>query len=170
MSEAITAWATLVFAVVTTLSLVLAFRAMQVQTKSMASSVSADLAINLVHDFESDPNVSRRSRVSEAMLNGLNLAETEDLFDRFEQIGLFVRKGLIDPDIAHSLFFHWVNLYWVAGKSLIENTRTASSGLWTDFEYLYKKLLQIEMETDPRSRFINPTEALIRQGLEEELQ
>lgn len=170
MFEAITAWATLVIALCTIGSVFLAYRAMQNQVKSLASSVSADLALKLVHDFDSDANIARRGRVSNAFIKGLNLSETEDLFDFFEQIGLFVRKGLIDADIAHSFFFHWVNLYWVAGKTLIEKKRGASVGLWTDFEYLYKRLLQIEMESDPHSRFINPSEDLIRQSLEEELQ
>lgn len=170
MFEAITAWATLVIALCTIGSVFLAYRAMQSQVKSLASSVSADLALKLVHDFDSDANIARRGRVSNALIKGLNLSETEDLFDFFEQIGLFVRKGLIDADIAHSFFFHWVNLYWVAGKTLVEKKRGASVGLWTDFEYLHKRLLQIEMESDPHSRFINPSEDLIRQSLEEELQ
>lgn len=135
---------------------------------SLASSVSADLALKLVHDFDGSENLARRSRVSKALVNKLNLSEAEDLFDFFEQIGLFVRKGLIDAEVAHSFFFHWVNLYWVAGKHLIEKKRHESASLWTDFEYLYKKLLQIEIETDPRSRFINPSDDLIRQSLEEE--
>jgi hypothetical protein len=170
MCEAITAWATLVIAVGSVVSLCLAYRAIQTQAKSMADSVSADLALKLVHNFESDATIARRSRVSDSLLKNLNLAETEDLFDFFEQVGLFVRKGLIDVEIAHSLFFHWINLYWVAGKHLIQNKREVCTDLWTDFEYLHKRLLQIEIDTDPRSRFINPSEALIKQGLEEEIQ
>jgi hypothetical protein len=168
--EAITAWATLVIALGTIASLLIAFRAIRIQSESMAGSVSADLALKLVGGFDKEATVSRRSRVANGFLNKLNLAEAEDLFDFFEQVGLFVRKGLIDAEIAHSFFFHWVNLYWVSGRPLIETKRLASADLWKDFEYLYKRLLEIEMTLDPRSRFINPSDELIRQGLEEELQ
>jgi hypothetical protein len=143
---------------------------MQSQAKSLAASVSADLALKLTRDFGSDANKARRSRVPSAFINGLKLSETDDLFDIFEQIGLFVRKGLIDEDIAHSLFFHWVNLYWIAGKHRIQEERRAAVTLWSDVEYLYQRLLQIEMASDPHSRFINPSDDLIRKCLEEELQ
>lgn len=81
-----------------------------------------------------------------------------------------MRKGLIETDVAHSFFFHWVNLYWIVRKQTIEEKRIESEGLWKDFELLYQKLLNIEMTTDPRSRFINPSAEIIKKCLEEELQ
>jgi cbb3-type cytochrome oxidase subunit 3 len=168
MFEAITAWATVVMAICTIASVVVTYRAMRAQVKNMADSVSAELALKLTHDFDSEVNKKLRGRVSNAILNGLNIADADDLFDIFEQIGLFVRKDLIDADIAHSLFFHWVNLYWVAGKHRIQQERSATVTLWADFEFLYNRLLQIETASDPHSEFINPSEALIRKCLEEE--
>lgn len=44
------------------------------------------------------------------------------------------------------------------------------NGLWRDFETLYKRLLKIEMAQDALSRFINPSDELIRACLEEEIQ
>jgi len=170
MFEAITAWATIVIAVGTLASIFFTYRGMQSQARSFAGSVSADLALKLLRDFESRSNVELRSRVSNALLKGLRLAEAEDLFDFFEQIGLFVRRDLLDAEIAYSFFFHWVNLYWVAGRQIIQQKREGAAGLWVDFEYLYSKLLQIEIKTDPKSRFINLSPELIRASLEEEMQ
>jgi cbb3-type cytochrome oxidase subunit 3 len=168
MFEAITAWATVVMAICTIVSIVVTYRAMQSQVKNMADALSAELALKLTHDFDSEKNKNLRGRVSHAILNKINSSEQDDLFDIFEQIGLFVRKGLIDAEIAHSLFFHWVNLYWVAGQARVKMERNAATTLWSDFEYLYEKLLQIEMTSDPHSRFINPSDELIRKCLEEE--
>jgi hypothetical protein len=168
--EAITTWATIAIALGTLASVYVAYRGIKSQARSFANSVSADLALKLAHDFDSEDNLQRRSRVANALLTKIKLAEADDLFDMFESIGLFVRKDLLDADIAHSFFFHWVNLYWVAGKHLIEEKRKASADLWCDFELLYKALLKIEMARDARSRFINPSDALIRECLEEELQ
>jgi cbb3-type cytochrome oxidase subunit 3 len=170
MFEAITAWATIVIALGTLASVYVAYRGIKSQARSFANSVSADLALKLVHDFDSDDNRKRRSRAADALLKKIKLVEVDDLFDMFESIGLFVRKGLLDADIAHSFFFHWVNLYWVAGKHIVEEKRKASADLWCDFELLYKALLKIEMARDARSRFINPSDDLIRECLEEELQ
>ena len=90
--------------------------------------------------------------MADALLKHSAPAETDDLFDIFESIGLFVRKGFLDAEIAHSFFFHWVNLYWVAGRWAIEEKRKGAADLWTDFEFLYKRLLEIEISKDARSR------------------
>jgi cbb3-type cytochrome oxidase subunit 3 len=170
MFEAITAWATIAIAIGTLASVYVAYRGIKSQAQSFANSVSADLALKLLHDFDSEENRKRRSRVADSLLKKIKLAEVDDLFDLFESIGLFVRRGLLDPDVAHSFFFHWVNLYWVAGKHIVEEKRKASADLWCDFELLYKSLLTIEMARDARSRYINPSDDLIRECLEEELE
>jgi hypothetical protein len=166
--EALTAWATVAIAVATIASIYVTYKAMKKQVESLANSVSADLALKLVHDFESPEKVALRGRVAQATLQNLTLSESDDLFDFFELIGFYVRRGQIDAETAHSFFFHWVNLYWNAGKSSIEKKREASVGIWKDFESLYKTVRQIEMDTDRFSRFINPSAELIKSGLEEE--
>ena len=170
MFEAITAWSTIVIAVGTLASIFFTYRGMQKQTQSFAGSVSAELALKLLHGFDDDSFRSLRSRVADAFLKKLRVGEAEDLFDFFEQIGLFLRRGLLDVEIAHSFFFHWANLYWVAGKSVIQEKREGCVTLWADFEYLYDSLLQIEIKTDARSRFINMTPDLLRACLEEEVE
>jgi hypothetical protein len=169
MFEAITAWSTIVIALGTLVGIYFTYRGMRSQAQSFAGSVSADLALKLVHDFDDVPNRELRSRVSDALLKGLRLSEADNLFDFFEQIGLFVRRGLLDREIAHSFFFHWTNLYWVAGKHIVQEKREGCAGLWTDFEYLYKTLLQVEIKTDPKSRFLNMSFDFIKANLEEEL-
>jgi cbb3-type cytochrome oxidase subunit 3 len=91
MFEAITAWATIVIALGTLASVYVAYRGIKSQARSFANSVSADLALKLVHDFDSDDNRKRRSRVADALLKKIKLVEVDDLFDMFESIGLFVR-------------------------------------------------------------------------------
>lgn len=167
--EAITAGAAVASALIALLGVGVAYYAFQNQVKSLAGSVSADLALKLGDNFDSEVSVARRGRVANAFLNNLKIAEADDVFDFFEQVGFFVRKGLIEADVAHSFFFHWVNLYWIAGRETIREKRIECSGLWKDFEFLYEKLLKIEITTDPRSRFINPSAELIKKSLEEEL-
>jgi cbb3-type cytochrome oxidase subunit 3 len=169
MNEAITAFATLAIAVLTLISVGVAYFAFRSQVRSFAASISADLSLKLLREFESDASVARRGRVADALLKGHPSSESEDVFDFFEQVGFFLRKGLIEGDVAHSFFFHWANLYWIAGNPLIEERRIGCEGLWREFEHLYRTTLQIEIATAPRSRFINPSPQLIRESLEEEL-
>lgn len=167
---AITAWGTIVTAFCSIVSVFVTYRAMQNQTKGLANSVSADLALKLEHEFESQKIIEIRGHVADALSKNLKTSEAEILFDFFEQIGFFVQKGIIDAEVAYSFFFHWVNLYWIAGESLIKEKRIASANLWTDFESLYKILLKIEKKADPLSKFIKPSADLIKQCLEEEFQ
>ncbi|HEX4064483.1 MAG TPA: hypothetical protein VHZ09_00555 [Acidobacteriaceae bacterium] len=167
--EAVTAWAAIATAVGTLLGVYVAYRGIKGQAESFAKSVSADLALKLLREFDSAPSRTLRSDVANALLMRLGSSEAEDLFDKFGSIGLFVRKGFLDAAIAHSFFFHWVNLYWVAGQHLTDEKRKGASDLWTDFEFLYNRLLAIEMAKDSRSRYINPSEQLVRARHEEEL-
>lgn len=168
MFEAITAWSTVAIALATIASIYFTYKAMQSQVQSLKDTVSADLALKLLRDFDTLANRQLRRRVAHGVLNNVKDSVIEELFDFFEQIGLYVRKGLIDAEIAHSFFFHWVNLYWIVGRGLIEKKRIGSIDLWKDFEFLFNTLLQIEMKSDPRSRFINPSDELTRACLEEE--
>ena len=167
--EAVTAGTTVATAIGTLISVYVAYRGIRSQARNFRNSVSADLALKLCSDFDEKDNLARRSRVAHALINEIPLVECDDLFDKFEAIGLFYRKGLIDADVAYSFFFHWVNIYWVAGKHIIESKRKSSENLWCDFEYLYDALLKIEIKNAPHSRLINPSEQLIKQLLEEEL-
>jgi cbb3-type cytochrome oxidase subunit 3 len=71
MFEAITAWATIAIAIGTLLSVYVAYRGIKSQTQSFANSVAANLALKLVHDFDSSENRGRRSRAANALLNHL---------------------------------------------------------------------------------------------------
>jgi hypothetical protein len=72
---------------------------------------------------------------------------------------MFVRLRALNAEIAHSLFFHWINLYWVAGRDHIRKRQAISKSLWRDFESLYKEVLAIERKKDPASKDIELLDA-----------
>jgi hypothetical protein len=69
-------------------------------------------------------------------------------------VGLFTRRKALDAEIVHNLFFHWINVYWTAGKDHISRRQAESKSLWKDFGALYLKVLEIEMKEDPSSQDI----------------
>ncbi len=73
------------------------------------------------------------------------------MFDFFETVGLMVRTGALTKDLAYNFFFHWFNMYWVAGQSYIQEERKNSKSLWENFEYGYLSVREIEMEKDAHS-------------------
>jgi hypothetical protein len=168
--DKITAWSTLALAVLSMVSCYVVFWGIRRQTQSFAQSISADLGFKLHDRFDSPTLKEIRKKATNTLLAGKRSADVDDLFDFFETIGFYVDRGLLDERIAHTLFFHWVNLYWVAGKDQIKNNQAASVGIWIYFGKLYDRLMAIEIADDPKSRDINPSDERIRQLLQYELQ
>jgi hypothetical protein len=114
-------------------------------------SLAADLSMKLDDRFNSAEFEKKRSEAARALLSKKNLEATEDVFDFFETVGLLTRTGAITKELAYNFFFHWVNLYWIAGQTHIQNKRTKTRTVWEDFKYLYKSVRQIEESKDPDS-------------------
>ncbi len=110
-----------------------------------------------------------RHQAAKALLNKRDEADAEDVFDFFETLGLFVRLGGLDDGIAYSVFFHWINLYWKAGKHHIGARRQDAGAVWGDFERLYKNVCDIEKRTDSESEDLKMPDSRLRQQLQEEI-
>ena len=165
--DAITAWSTLALALVSILSLWAAVWGIRRQTRSLQKSVSADIGLKLTDRFAVLRPI--RIRATQALLEQKDYGDTDELFDFFDSVGLYVERGLLDVEIAHAFFFHWVNLYWVAGKVYIAKVREASAGIWDNFESLHERLLKIEMRQNPESRDINLSPERVRILLDAEI-
>lgn len=146
-ADAITATGTIVLAAAAIVTVVS-------QTRSFRLSLAADLSMKLDDRFQDKEFATIRSRAARALKEHVAEVEAEDVFDFFETIGMFVRLRALNAEIAHSLFFHWINLYWVAGRDHIRKRQAISKSLWRDFESLYKKVLDIERKKDPASKDI----------------
>ena len=103
-----------------------------------------------------------------ALLNNQDEGQAEDVFDFFETVGLFVRLGALTEDIAYSVFFHWVNLYWKAGKHHIGAKQQEAASLWGDFERLYKTMCDIERRAHEESDDLKMPDSRLRRQLQEE--
>jgi hypothetical protein len=84
-------------------------------------------------------------------------------------VGLFTRRKALDAEIVHSLFFHWINVYWTAGRDHIARKQRGAKLCWKDFGYLYLKVLEIEMKEDPSSRDISLSAEDLKRYLNDEI-
>lgn len=165
-AEIITAWAAVGAVVAATASVFVASKS----RKDFRLSLAADLSMKLDDRFNSEEFNEARSKAAKALLNKENLAEAEDVFDFFETLGLLVRTKAVTKELVYNFFFHWVNLYWAAGRDYILERRKTSKTLWTDFESLYKALIDIEKQKDNASRDISPSIELLREYLGQEME
>ena len=123
---------------------VVAILALIWQIRNFKLNLSADLSLKLDERFWSRDFLETRSRAARVLKDRTAERDCEDVFDFFETVGLFVRRGALDAEFAHNFFFHWIVLYWVAGKEHIRKKQKESKLTWKDFEGLYEIVSRIE--------------------------
>lgn len=139
------------------------------QTRSFKLTIGADLGMKLDDRFNSDEFLSKRLTAAKALKGEIELEDTEDVLDFFDTVGLFVRLGALESE-AHSLFFHWINLYWRAAEDYIKKRQKEATLTWADFATLYKKTREIEQKRDPGSRDLRLTDEDIDVYLDGEIE
>ncbi len=133
-------------------------------------SLSADLVTRLEEKFDSDTLRLSRHAAAQALLDQHSLGNAEDAFDFFEMVGLLHRLGALNDEMVHCTFFHWINLYWTAGRDYILKTRAErTSELWVDFQFVYEKTCALEKRKDPHSRDLKLSKEVLTQYLDQEL-
>lgn len=131
-------------------------------------TLSAESVLRFQAAFDDLAFKKIRFKAAQALLNQRGESEAEDVFDFFDTIGLFVRLGALNGEIAHSVFFHWINLYWRAGKRYIGSKQADTAAVWKDFEFLYNRMCDIEKRADPDSEDLKMPDSRLRQQLTEE--
>ena len=139
-------------AVAAMVAAVAAIVAIWLQNKSFKANLTADLAMKLDDRFWLPEYKEIRSRAARALKDHVAEEDAEDVFDFFEVVGLFTHRKALDPEIVHSLFFHWINVYWTAGRDHIARKQRGAKSAWKEFGYLYLKVLEIETKEDPSSQ------------------
>lgn len=138
------------------------------QTNAYQLSLSVELALRLDQQFNQIEFRKTRSLAARALLSGENEQLAEEVFDFFDSIGLLVKLGALHDDIAHSYFFHWINLYWHAGKHLVGSKQKETSEVWKNFETLYRRVYTIEKRRNPDSADLKALPQRIREQLQDE--
>jgi hypothetical protein len=140
------------------------------QNKSFKANLTADLIMRLDDRFTLPEFKKTRSRAAQSLGNHIDEVEAEDVFDFFETVGLFTRRKALDAEIVHSFFFHWINVYWVAGRDYILRRQKESRLSWKDFGYLYQKVLEVEKKKDPSSQDISLSTDRLGRYLKDEIE
>lgn len=175
-NDAITAYSTLGLAILSMASVWIAYCAIRKQNQQSKESnenfklsLGIDIIAKLDAQFNSQDFKNIRSDAAQSLLNRKDIENSEDVFDFFETLGLLVRLGALNDEVVHNFFFHWINLYWVAGKDYISNKRKDTKAVWQDFETLYKRVFEVEKEKDGNSADLYLGGDRLKNQLQEEM-
>jgi len=156
-------------ALIALVGLIVAIVTLYAQTKSFRLTLGADLAMKFDERFNEPSFLIERAHAAQALKSKESVKEAENVFDFFDTIGLFVRLKALDPEIAHSLFFHWVNLYWTTGKEYIAAKQLTANLRWKDFGQLYEITRRVEENRDPHSEDLDLKPERIAEYLDDEI-
>jgi hypothetical protein len=143
--------------------------AIWLQNKSFKANLTADLIMKLDDRFSLPEYKAIRARAARALLDRVNEEDAEDVFDFFEMIGLFTRRKALDVEVVHSFFFHWINVYWVAGKDHIAKKQSRTTSAWKDFGSLYLKVIAFEKKEDDSSQDLAMSPDTLESYLKDEI-
>jgi hypothetical protein len=135
------------------------------QTASYQLSLSVEMALRFDQQFNQAEFRKIRSSAGRALLTHKDEALAEEVFDFFDSIGLLVKLGAFREELAYSYFFHWINLYWHAGKHQMGLKQKETSEVWKDFETLHRKVSAIEKRKNPESEDLKMTAERLRAQL-----
>jgi hypothetical protein len=151
-------------------------REMRRQNESLEKQLNAyklALSVDIMQKFDAHFNEpsfrGTRSNAAKALLSRTYEEEAEDIFDFFDTVGLFVKFEALSDELAYSVFFHWINLYWTAGKHHIGSKQTETSTVWNNFRTLSERVRGIERQKDPESEDLKMPEGRLRAQLQEEI-
>jgi len=139
------------------------------QLREYRLSLSADTVLKFEGKFNDAQFRQIRSKAAQALLVGQDVREAEDVFDFFDTVGLFVRLGALSPEVTYAVFFHWINLYWRAGKHHIGAEQKDTAACWTNFEFLFNCACEIEKRKHVDSEDLRMPSSRLRQQLEDEV-
>jgi hypothetical protein len=125
-----------------------AIYAILAENRNSRFTTGVDLALRLEDKFWSKNIKESRSSLADAILGNKEITEEGfQVIYMFETLGLLLRRGAIDPDMAHSCFFPWISVYWYCLCDRIEIWREETlnlENLYTDFEKMSKRLISVE--------------------------
>jgi hypothetical protein len=117
------------------------------------------LGVQLLHDlnkqFDSERMRQYRRAIAKLCIKrekGAEIVSTEictqaaDVMNFFCEVGMFLKRKIVDLEFTYALFSSFVILYWeILEKDVYEVRKlTNDNSNWEEFEYLYKQMKKYE--------------------------
>ncbi|MBI1818662.1 MAG: hypothetical protein HYR72_27070 [Deltaproteobacteria bacterium] len=121
------------------------------QLREAARSTQFTAALESIYRLnkEWDDLADNRAAAATALLAGIPITRNnhiENALDFFDFLGLMVKRGYLDDEMAWHEFYYSAHPYWVATREYVRQQRTAANepALWEDFDDLVPRLVDVE--------------------------
>ena len=117
---------------------------LQSQLSNSRFALSVDTLLKMEERFNSPDMVKKRKKAAKALLGKTHHEDADDVLDFLETIGIMVHRGALDEEMVWNTFFYWVDGYWEAAQSHIQEEQKKNPEVWRELEYLEKRCLTFE--------------------------
>ncbi len=147
---------------------ILSADAIVAQNKQYKLSVASEWVLKLDERWDSTPFLLNRAKAVKLLATGQRSDQLDNIWDFFDTIGLFTRRGVLDDEMVWSIFFYWINAYWQVSEALLIEARREFPKQWLDFEHLYSLVSKREEQSNPNSTGLRLSNADVEKFLEQE--
>ncbi|BAX58367.1 hypothetical protein KEC55_12540 [Burkholderia cepacia] len=139
------------------------------QVRQNSTALGVDVLLKLSEHFDSQRMRKARAAAAENLRQDPNKSHPaiDAVIDYFEQLGLLVRREVVDAEFAwhefYESFFHYYHLT-VRYRAVVAAT---DSAIWADVEYLYVQVTNIQERANRGSALV-PTPAELRTFVDSE--
>ena len=136
------------------------------QTDDAHANISLQIHLKFTARFDTPEMLRDRKELAEHFLSGRSPEVQERVLDFFEDMGLFLRRGHLDEELAWSTFGFYAVRWWAICKGYIlkERKRQSDTTLFIDFEDLTKRF----MARDSKANLTEATPSDIENFLKDE--
>ncbi len=143
------------------------------QNEITKNNLAASLQLKFEDKFDAPFMLSERSKLAEQIISDAQHGDIQEpVIEFFESVGVMVRRGYLDKELAHCSFGHYCIYWWCATKNYIFNERKRQnddSTIFEEFQNLVDIFYEIEIIKRKLSRAqLEPSTKLIEQFLKDE--
>ncbi|MDB5070257.1 MAG: hypothetical protein JWM87_1368 [Candidatus Eremiobacteraeota bacterium] len=80
------------------------------------------------------------------------LSALEDVLDILEDVGFYIEAEQISAEVAHNHLYHWIRLWWFAGRPFVEAHQKREPPRWDHVALLYYETSVVEKRRMPKQR------------------
>ncbi len=140
--DTIPTWIALIAAVSAIVGLIL-------QDRLTKFTVSVNLLVGFDNKYDEPAMVKKRKMAARALLSGKNRDAVRDVLNFFEEIGILLQKGAVDPDLVYNQFAYSAISYWMASREYTEELRSADPTWFSAYAYLISRMNKRSSKHDP---------------------
>ncbi len=113
------------------------------QARQSRLALGVDLVLRLEEQFNS-PEFHAARRTAAASLRREPDDHLDTVIDFFETVGLLTRKRVLNAEVIWHELSYWIFGYWFYAQEYVMARRSHDPVRWTEFEWLYERMLGLE--------------------------